>query len=66
MNAWLLGARHELKNRYFHVEYENEDVNQSAKTNDSKCQNDTFDGTLGVVETEYKPRYMRKGIAYGK
>ncbi len=42
----LLGAHHELKNRYLHVDYENKDKIQSAKTDDSKCQNDTFNGTL--------------------
>ena len=40
----LLGAQHELKNRYLHVDYEAEA--QSASKELSKCQNGTLDCTL--------------------
>jgi len=42
----LLGARHELKNRYLHVEYKSEVPVQSANAEISKCQNGTLDCTL--------------------
>ena len=42
----LLGARHELKNRYLHVEYKREVPVQSANAEISKCQNGTLDCTL--------------------
>lgn len=38
----LMDTHHELKNRYMHIDYENENVIQSANTKDSKCQNDTL------------------------
>ena len=41
----LLGADHDLKNRYLHVDYK--DYNkQESNLNISKCQNGTLDGTL--------------------
>lgn len=42
----LMNAGHELKNRYMHIDFDNESAIQSAKTNDSKCQNDTLDLSL--------------------
>ena len=42
----LMNAGHELKNRYMHIDFDNESATQSAKTNDSKCQNGTLDLSL--------------------
>ena len=43
----LLGAQHELKNRYLHVDYKADDVAlQSATVEISKCKNGTLDCTL--------------------
>ena len=42
----LLGAQHELKNRYLHVEYKSEVPVQSANAEISKCQNGTLNCTL--------------------
>lgn len=42
----LMNAGHELKNRYMHIDFDNESAIQSAKTNDSKCQNGTLDLSL--------------------
>ena len=42
----LLGAQHELKNRYLHVEYKSEVPVQSANAEISKCKNCTLDCTL--------------------
>ena len=42
----LLGAQHELKNRYLHVEFKPEQQVQSARESRSKCQNGTLDCTL--------------------
>ena len=41
----LLGAQHELKNRYLHVDFKDE-TTQSANAEISKCQNGTLDCTL--------------------
>ncbi|MGN0246455.1 MAG: winged helix-turn-helix domain-containing protein, partial [Lachnospiraceae bacterium] len=42
----LMNAGHELKNRYMHIDFDNESAIQSAKINDSKCQNGTLDLSL--------------------
>ena len=42
----LLGTRHELKNRYLHVEYKADAPIQSAATEATKCNNCTLDCTL--------------------
>ena len=42
----LLGAKHELKNRYLHVDYKADASIQSANADISKCQNDTLECTL--------------------
>ena len=42
----LLGTNHELKNRYMHVDYVEENDFQSANTEISKCQFGTLDCTL--------------------
>lgn len=42
----LLGAQHELKNRYLHVGFREDAVIQSANDKISKCQNGTLDCTL--------------------
>ena len=42
----LMNAGHELKNRYMHIDFENESVTQSASKNASKCQNDTLELSL--------------------
>ena len=42
----LLGTNHELKNRYMHIDYADENVFQSINHKVSKCQFDTLDCTL--------------------
>ena len=42
----LMNAGHELKNRYMHIDFDNESAIQSAKINDSKRQNGTLDLSL--------------------
>jgi predicted HTH transcriptional regulator len=42
----LLGTNYELKNRYMHVDFVDENNSQSAKSKISKCQTDTMDCTL--------------------
>ena len=42
----LMNAGHELKNRYMHIDFENESATQSANKNVSKCQNDTLELSL--------------------
>ena len=38
----LMDAGYELKNRYMHIDFENESAIQSAKNSVSKCQNGTL------------------------
>ena len=42
----LMNAGHELKNRYMHIDFENQSAIQSANQEDSKCQNGTLDLSL--------------------
>ena len=42
----LLGTSHELKNRYTHVDFADENISQSINPKVSKCQFDTLDCTL--------------------
>ena len=42
----LMNAGHELKNRYMHIDFENESATQSANKNVSKYQNDTLELSL--------------------
>ena len=42
----LMNAGHEIKNRYMHIDFENESATQSANKNVSKCQNDTLELSL--------------------
>ena len=41
-----MNAGHELKNRYMHIDFENESATQSAKNSVSKCQNGTLELSL--------------------
>lgn len=45
----LLGTNHELKNRYMHVDFVNENTPQSATTETPKCQFGTLNCTLEEV-----------------
>jgi len=42
----LLGTNHDLKNRYMHVDFVDENISQSAKSEAPKCQIDTLKCTL--------------------
>ena len=42
----LLGTNHELKNRYMHVDFVDENTSQCAKSETPKCQIDTLECTL--------------------
>ena len=42
----LLGTSHELKNRYMHVDFADENISQSINPKVSKCQFDTLNCTL--------------------
>ena len=42
----LLGTNYELKNRYMHVDFVDENTSQSAKSETPKCQIDTLECTL--------------------
>lgn len=45
----LLGTSHELKNRYMHVDFADENISQSINPKVSKCQFDTLDCTLEAL-----------------
>ena len=63
----LLGAQHELKNRYLHVEYKADAPIQSAAAKISKCKNGTLDCTLeelAVLKTvKANPAITQKELA---
>ena len=42
----LLGTSYELKNRYMHIDFVDENASQSAKNETPKCQIDTLECTL--------------------
>jgi predicted transcriptional regulator len=48
----LLGTNHELKNRYMHVDFVDENTSQSATAEASKCQFGTLDCTLDCTLEE--------------
>lgn len=62
----LLGAHHELKNRYLHVDYQRayeDDLLQSANSNSPKCNNCTL-GELAVLKClAANPKMTQKELA---
>ena len=48
----LMGTKYELKNRYMHLDYVEDEKNQSANTGISKCQNGTLNGTSKITLDE--------------
>jgi fido (protein-threonine AMPylation protein) len=65
----LMNTKHELKNRYLHVDYDNavETVIQSAKCENSKCKNCTLDCTLEELavlrQVDKNPKITQKELA---
>ncbi len=60
----LLNTRHELKNRYMHIDYENESVIQSAKTIIPKCNNCTLEELAIINELIKNPAITQRELAY--
>ena len=59
----LLGTNHELKNRYMHVDFVNENTSKSINSKVSKCQFDTLDCSLeelAVLELVAKNPTMKQ------
>ena len=61
----LLGAKHELKNRYLHIDYTDQiqSAIQSANPNDPKCQNVTLEELAVLREILKKPDVTQKELA---
>lgn len=63
----LMNAGHELKNRYMHIEFENESAIQSANEKISKCQNGTLELSLEelaiITVLKANPSATQKQIA---
>jgi len=59
----LMNANHELKNRYMHVDYEDESKNQSANISDSKCNNCTLEELAIINELKKNPYITQKELA---
>lgn len=63
----LMGAKHELKNRYLHIDYEKASAVQSANLDDSKCKNCTLNCTLeelAILQAlAENPRITQKALA---
>ena len=62
-----MNAGHELKNRYMHIDFENESAIQSANEKISKCQNDTLELSLEelaiITVLKANPSATQKQIA---
>lgn len=59
----LLGTNHDLKNRYMHVDFVDENISQSAKSETPKCQIDTLKCTLeelAVLDLIKRTRLLSK------
>ena len=56
----LMNAGHELKNRYMHIDFQNESVIQSAKIQKSKCKNCTLEELAIINELIRNPSITQK------
>lgn len=61
----LVGTDYELKNRYLHLEYKEDEKDkiQSAKSEDSKCKNCTLEEKLILELIEENPAITQKKLA---
>ncbi len=61
----LLGTKHELKNRYLHIDYTDQiqSATQSANTDVSKCQNVTLEELAILRELKKKPDITQKELS---
>ena len=58
-----MSVGHELKNRYMHIDYENQNVIQSANISNSKCNNCTLEELAIINELIKKPEITQKELA---
>lgn len=65
MENLLMGATHELKNRYLHIDYSEvvQSANQSAISKVSKCQNCTLEELAILKEIMHEPTITQKALA---
>ena len=61
MENLLTGARHDLKNRYMHIDYS--ETPQSAKSEISKCKNCTLEELAILREISTNPSITQKALA---
>ena len=59
----LMSAGHELKNRYMHIDYDNQSAIQSENTSISKCNNCTLEELAIINELIKKPEITQKELA---
>ena len=59
----LMDAGHELKNRYMHIDFENEGATQSAISNGSKCKICTFEELAIIQELKKNPAITQRELA---
>ena len=59
----LMNTEHELKNRYMHIDFQNESVIQSAKIQKSKCKNCTLEELAIINELIRNPSITQKELA---
>ena len=65
MENLLIGAQHDLKNRYMHIDYANasQSAIQSAKSDISKCQNCTLEELALLQAIAQNPAITQKELA---
>lgn len=59
----LLNAGHELKNRYMHIDFNEQSAIQSARETDSKCNNCTLEEMAIIQEIKKNPGITQKQLA---
>lgn len=59
----LLGYHNELKNRFMHVDYDDQSATQSAKNDISKCKNCTLEELAILKEIAKNPSITQKQLA---
>lgn len=59
----LLNAGHELKNRYMHIDFNEQSAVQSARETDSKCNNCTLEEMAIIQEIKKNPGITQKQLA---
>lgn len=59
----LMDAGHELNNRYMHVDFDKQSVNQSVSSNEPKCKRCTLEELAIIQELKRNPAITQRELA---